>query len=763
MRNISRRDFLKGVAATAAVGVMAGCTSPAEVTTEAPKGTVAPPPETTPAAPVVQPEPEIIKMTPQEAMASLNPQDYDYRQNSITDFSKTKLFTPWQFGGLTIGNRMVKSAAGSDTMKSKDTTPIEFAQYYGNFARGGVQMVWIEDALDIYPSYPNARKPAIDADVVKMALKQIHDAGGYAGYQISAMSLPGVTLNGASSGATFFSGSMADGLSYDQVKAYIADAADAAYNLQQVGFDAVEINAAGNNIGQSFFSRNRNHRTDEYGPQSFENRARFVCEIIQGIKAKCGADFPVQVLINGIEENDQVLGDNSLYTTVAENKEICKMLEKAGANSLHVRLGPAGQHVCQFASDLYFIGLGVEGSTAYGNQFDFSRHWEGKLQANHSGCGMMLNVAAEIKSAVSIPVGTVTYMDPAHAPDMFEQALQDGKVDFYLMTRPLTVDPEYVNKLKEGRIDEIAPCTRCMHCHFDYDENGKTYEHCRVNACTQRAYREQMPEGYEPTPAAAAKNVMVIGGGPAGMEAARIAASRGHKVTLYEKNSYLGGLLLFAEAIKGPHENLGDLTKYLTRQLELNNVEVVLSQEATADLIKEKNPDAVILAVGGKRPELAVAGTAGTKVISVDDVAREEIGEDVTILGGNVQAVDVALYLLAQGKHVNIVTPEALDKLEKGHSSWAKNFIKPMLFARGTRVWPNAKITKVGDGEITVFGETGVETTFPCDTVIDASDMLANTALIDGLGDKAVAVGDCLKPWNIAEAITAGNLAARAL
>lgn len=101
---------------------------------------------------------------------------------------------------------------------------------------------------------------------------------------------------------------------------------------------------------------------------------------------------------------------------------------------------------------------------------------------------MMLDVAAEIKEAVNVPVGTVTYMDPAHAPDFFENALKDGKADFLIMNRPLTVDPEYVTKLKEGRLDEIAPCTMCMHCHFDVDKEGNTYEHCRVNACTQHAF-----------------------------------------------------------------------------------------------------------------------------------------------------------------------------------------------------------------------------------------------------------------------------------
>lgn len=141
---------------------------------------------------------------------------------------------------------------------------------------------------------------------------------------------------------------------------------------------------------------------------------------------------------------------------------MCKLMEEAGANSFHVRLGPTSQHVCEFASDLYFTGYGIDGTTSYGTQFDFSRHWEGKIIGNHSGCGMMLDVAAEIKEAVNVPVGTVTYMDPAHAPDFFENALKDGKADFLIMNRPLTVDPEYVTKLKEGRLDEIAPCTRCM-------------------------------------------------------------------------------------------------------------------------------------------------------------------------------------------------------------------------------------------------------------------------------------------------------------
>lgn len=741
---ISRRDFLKG-AAVSAVGVAAlgltGCGQSA------------------PAATTQQPTATQPIITAKTAGAYLNPQDYGYTGNSIKDFSKTTLFSDWKFGPLTLHHRMVKSAAGSDTQKSWQKTPEEMSTYYSNFAKGGVEMVWMEDVFDLYKHFPNDKRPPVGSDVMKQTVDAVHKAGGYIGYQISAMSLTGITI---SSSFNVTDKTFANVMTKEQVQQYIADAAAAAKNLQSVGFDAVEVNAAGNNIGQSFFSRNRNHREDEYGPQSIENRSRFVCEIIQGIKASCGKDFPVQVLINGIEENDANLGNNSLYTTVEENAEICKKLEAAGANSLHVRLGPAGMHVCQFASDLYFSGNGIEGTTGYGNQFDFTRHWEGKLIANHSGCGMMLDVAKQIKDAVSIPVGTVTYMDPAHAPDYFESALKDGKVDFLLMNRPLTVDPEYINKLREGRIDEIAPCTRCMHCHFDYDEDGKVYEHCRVNACTQRAFRKDMPEGFEPLPASSKKNIMIVGGGPAGMEAARIAAQRGHTVTLYEKKGMLGGLLPFASAIKGPHENLDTLCKYLVRQLELKGVKVVTGTEVNADLIKKEAPNAVVLAVGGKRATSGLTGTSATKVVSVDDIATATIGDKVTIIGGNLQAVDTALYLIAQGKHVTMVSPDPIDSLDKGQSNWVKTFVLPMLYARGTRVWPSAKISSVGNGEIVISGETGANATISCDTIIEAMDMQPNTALLDGLsGVETYAVGDCSKPWNIAEAIASGNLTAR--
>lgn len=248
------------------------------------------------------------------------------------------------------------------------------------------------------------------------------------------------------------------------------------------------------------------------------------------------------------------------------------------------------------------------------------------------------------------------------------------------------------------------------------------------------------------------------------MEAARVAALRGHRVTLYEKSAAVGGLLDFAHAVKGPHENLQDLRAYLARQLELAGVEVVTGREVDAAFVQEQRPDAVVVAIGGTRDTLGLSPAEGTSIVSISDVLTTDIGENVAIAGSNAQAVDVALRLMAEGKRVTMITPDDMSQFGKGQSNWVRTFVKPILLARGMRVWPHAHITSAGGGEVRFSGETGVELSVPCDTLVEALDMLPNTAFADGLSEIEVhSVGDCAKPWNIADAIATGNLAARSL
>lgn len=748
MANISRRSFMKvaaGAAGIAGLGLLNGCSK-----TEAPAssavsvaGSTAE--STTSAAPV----------TEKLYTAYINPQldESEFRSNTK---QLTTLFSPLTIGSMEISNRMVKSAAGSATYLVGLTD--ELLTYYVNLAKGGVSLIYVEtiSALEI------PEGGSYDADTLAFGQKLVdecHKYGAKMGYQMSGF------------------GMGENEMTIDDIHAKQARFVEVTKGLQQLGFDCVELNCAGFNMPAHFLSRFHNSRTDEYGIGSIEDRARFITEIIEGVKQECGPDFNIQILINCIEENDNISNNPTMMTldsavttphtlamTMEEGIAAAKLFEKAGCDSMHLRLGPLGHHVAQFGADLYFILNGIEGCTGFGTQYDFNKNWQGMLIGNTRGCGIGLNVAAEYKKALSIPCGVVTYNDPAHAPDFFEQALEDGKADFFLMTRPLTVDAEYVNKLKEGRIDEIAPCTRCLHCHIGSNEANAQFAYCRVNALTQRVMREGGPATYELEPANTAKKVMVIGGGPAGMEAARIAAARGHNVTLYEKRGTLGFMLDFAANVKGPHENLADLKNYLIRQLELNNVEIKTGTEVTQDLIASEAPDAVILAAGGLRDTLTVDGDGSAPVVELDNFMFTEMGDNVIVYGSNAQAFDAALWLTVHKKNVTIVTPNPASEFDMQQSQHAMRMMTTALYALGVKSYPQSAIKTVSGNVATITLDSGVEMNIKCDAIVNGADMLPNTKLVDGIACKEVyTIGDCATPFNIAMAIRGGNDAGRAV
>ena len=735
---ISRRTFLAGASTAAASALVASSAIAEEAKSE----------QADARAESAQAADELLYT------ASINPQDSDWL-GTETDFAT--LFSPWKLGNIELSHRMVKSAAGSATYLAGYTD--ELFDYYVNLAKGGVEMIWVEG--EAFALGEDGTFGADALDFGKRLVEACAEYGSHLGYQW----------------ALFGSSVAEDAMTVEQIQAMEDVTATYATQLKEMGFEAIEINAAGFNQGEQFLSRFYNTRTDEYGFATPENRSRWVCECIQKIKAAAGEDFVVQILINCIEDNDNL--DNSAtlmttdnmvtnprnkVTTVEEGIAMAKCMEEAGADSMHLRLGPLGNHPCQFGSDLYFLLNGIEGVTGFGTQYDFSKNWQGYLDGSHQGAGMLIGVVERYKQALSIHCGCVTYNDPAHAPEFFEQALAEGKVDFYMMTRPLTVDFDYVNKLREGRIDEIAPCTRCLHCHIGSNQMNRALGYCRVNALTQRVMTENGPATYELEPAAAPKNVMVVGGGPAGMEAARIAALRGHTVTLYEKSGILGGMLPFASAVKGPHENLDQLNAYLQKQLELAGVTVVTDTEVTADTVAQAAPDALVLACGGSRAALDLGGE-GVEVVDLEQFMFADLGDNVVVYGSNAQAFDCALWLTVHKKHVVMVTPNTVDELDMQQSQHAQRFMTTALYALGLQVYTEASITGVADGQITVTSASaGVDYTVPCSQVINAADMVANTSLLDEVSvGETYAIGDCASPFNIALAIRGGNDAGRAL
>jgi thioredoxin reductase len=207
-----------------------------------------------------------------------------------------------------------------------------------------------------------------------------------------------------------------------------------------------------------------------------------------------------------------------------------------------------------------------------------------------------------------------------------------------------------------------------------------------------------------------------------------------------------------------------DLRNYLIRQLELGGVKVVTGTEVDQALIEAEAPDAVILATGGLRAELTVAGDGSVPIVEMEQFMFTEMGENVIVYGSNAQAFDAALWLTVHKKHVNIVTPNTADELDIQQSQHAKRMMTTALYALGVNSWPEASIKEVKDGKAIITTEVGLDMEIPCDAIVNAADMLPNTALLDGISvAETYAIGDCAAPFNIAMAIRGGNDAGRAV
>ncbi|MDR1713117.1 MAG: FAD-dependent oxidoreductase [Coriobacteriales bacterium] len=698
------------------------------------------------------------------ATAYLNPQDFSYKDATS---ECANIFSPFKLGSLELSHRLVKSAAGSATYLAGPTD--EMFEYYLNFAKGGIEWIWMESVGWMGPASPNAFTGMVEGgtdEAMAWGKKLVEECAKYGchfGIQWGAFAMTPIAE-----------------LTKEEIIAQEEAGVTCAKWYQEMGFKGIEIHMTGSGLANSLNSRLYNTRTDEYGAGSLENRGRFVCETIQKIKEACGQDFIIEALFECVTEDDNVthnVGEAFMWKdqditkahnhakTIEEGIGLAKLFEAAGLDCIQCRIGLPYYHPAQFASDLYFIVNGVEGANAFGVQWDFKRHFQGKLIGNTSGAGQLLDVAAMYKAALSIPVGTVTYMDPARAPGFFDQAIADGKADYYCMTRPLTVDTEYVNKLREGRVDEIAPCTRCLHCHIGSNEANREQGYCRVNALTQRVMTglPGTPDSYELTPAAAPKKVMVIGGGPGGMEAARIAAARGHNVTLYEKTGALGGKLDFFVRVKGKHQNIDDFKAYLIKQLELNGVTVELNKEVDAAFISSEAPDAVVLAVGGDY-DVETGAISGANIVEFASFESAEVGENVVIVGGNAQAWDCALWMTLRGKNVHIVTERTNDDLDSQQSQHEMRMMTSTLYSLGTKAWPSSTIKSVADGKAVLASDVvGADVEIPCDTIIVGAELKPNKSLLDGFSGESYAIGDCNEPYNIAKAVIAGNDAGRAL
>ncbi len=676
-----------------------------------------------------------------------------------------RLFEPGTIGQLKIKNRFVRVAAGTDFVDADGSLQLnKELPFFEAIARGGVGLIIMSGARNPF-GLDGKRVPDYKA-LTDMVHKydcpifcQFEHRGAWLpvpnevidrNQVVSASAIP---LSELQERGPDFSIEPRE-LAVPEIKDIVDNLASAAESARKAGFDGMEINAATCHLGNSFLSRAWNRRQDEYGCQSLENRARFVIEVKDEIKKRLGPTVPVGILINGAEFG---IKDG---LTVAETQGLARIFEQAGFDYISVR--------------------------SYGYMDYFDLHLPDSilfpeppkpappLDINRRGVGISVPVAAAIKKAVSIPV--------IHAgklgAEIGEQLLEEGKVNFVGLVRPLIADPEYVNKVAAGRTEDIIPCIRCLMCFAAVADRGGGAQ-CTVNGAVGGEH------DYVFVPPAQKKKVVVVGAGPAGLEAAKVAALRGHEVTLYEKGKRLGGLLLFSSFLKGDDiEDLGAWIRYYKTQLDKLDVKVVLGTEVNEALIEQIKPDVVIIAVGGKPTVPEVPGVNGRNVLTAPALHRKvkryldlfgpgilrwltkfylPVGKRVLVMGGRGQRAAWAEFLVKRGRQVTIIDIE-----ESLHDpTWTKvrNLRLFRWFTRkGVTMMTEVKYDEITDKGISVVIKDGKRQILEVDTIIPVLPLAPNTGLFESLKGKVpevYCVGDCREPHARLEAVGDGYRVAR--
>jgi len=512
-------------------------------------------------------------------------------------------------------------------------------------------------------------------------------------------------------------GEMPRALTTEEIEGLIGKYVLGAIITRAAGFDAVEIQGGHGYLITQFMSPYSNKRTDEYGGD-FEGRMKFPLRIVEGVRAAVGPDFPIIFRLSADEYIEGGL-------TLEDNKLIAQRLESAGVDALSV------------VASIYE-----------------SPPWYTRIYPTMGmpmGCNVPL--AQEIKKVVDIPIIVAGKLGD---PVLAEEVLRDGKADLIAMGRPLLADPEIPKKAAEGRLDDICPC---LYCNEACAGNLSRMWHigCQVNAALGRE-RE-----YVIKPAEKIKRVLIIGGGPGGMEAARVAALRGHDVTLFEKEEKLGGQLIPA-SIPQFKQPIKDQIEYLKNQIKKLGVNIELGREATPGLVRELKPDAVILATGANPLIPDIPGVGLEKVATASDIllGKRDAGEKVVIIGGGEVGSELAWFLAEKGKRVTIV--EMLYGVAMDMNLFSRFYLLNRLDELGVEILIGATAKEITGEGVVAVDMGGDRRVIEADTVILAVGFRSNSELAERLSGEVpelYTIGDCVKPGKILGAIHGGARVAR--
>ncbi len=487
--------------------------------------------------------------------------------------------------------------------------------------------------------------------------------------------------------------------------------ADAAKLVKEAGFDMVLIHGGHGWLLGQFMSPSMNHRTDKWGG-SLENRMRFPLLVIEKIREAVGPYFPIEYRMSGAELIEGGYG-------IEEGVEMAKVLD-GKVDLIHVS---AGVHE---DPDVFVVT----------HPSMFIEH----------GCNVYL--AAEVKKHVKTPVATLGGLND---PDMMEDIIASGKADIVEIARQSLADPYFPEKAFTGHADDITRCCRCFTCFYNYLTN-------RTFCCAFNPEIGNELQNFSGFPATTPKKVVVVGGGPGGMEAAITAKQRGHEVTLYEKSGSLGGQLK-AEQFIPFKQDMFNFAKVLEKRLYRLGVDVKLNTELTPEQAAELKADVVIVAVGAKPIVPPVKGIDSDKVVGLDALHQETpaVGQKVVILGGGLVGAEVGIYLDQLGKDVTIV--EMKDDWAPDAYFMHKNAMKIYVRKSDMKILTKTMAKEVTAEGLVVTDAEGNEKLLEADTVLLAAGMRPDRELADGFYNTAprvFQVGDAIKPGRVLEATTLG-------
>jgi len=644
----------------------------------------------------------------------------------MTNTKLGRLFQPGKIGKMEVRNRIVMSPMITEYADRDGYITQRQIDYYAERAKGGCGLIIVEAACvqfpvgrgfisqidlhdDKYISGLSRLAEAMKKNGARTCI-QLYHSGAAAHRHItgqqpvapSAMSYP------------YYEASRA--LTRDEMEEVKECFITAAVRCQKAGFDCVILHSCHQYLLANFLSPVWNKRDDEYGGD-IKNRAHFPIEVLSGVKES--VDIPVLLRINAREYGGiEILGAEQEHTL--ENAiEIAKLLEANGADALHISTWGYGPYL--------HYGL-------------FPLDW-----------GERLPLVATIKRAVTIPVfayGKLT-------PELAESAISEGKADFAAFGRQLLADPYFPEKVAAGELSDIAPCICCYKCEpvsqLGLETKGL---HCSINA--RCGYESEYP--YPITKAQKSKKVLVVGGGPGGMEAARVAVLRGHSVTLYEKNKELGGQVLAADKAPGK-QNMSLLPVYLKGQIEKTGITAELGKEATKEMVLSQQPDAVIIATGAQTLVPKIKGLEKAKVVTAVDVLtdRVEVGEKVVVVGASMVGLEVSEFLAGRGKQITIC--EVLPELGTKVNPHSRDLSVKRLGEHGTKFHVGVTSEEVTEQGMVIVDKDGKEHLLEADTIVLAAGSKPNDKLfieLKGKVPEVYCVGDTKEPRFVIDAVSEG-------